>query len=134
MPLLQNPLEQPEDKIDIQTALMRLIYHDNGILAEPWVELELLQENPVGHNLYLGFRRGMIFKPHLVAHRIAERNLQLMCNKFADGKRCNPPRLGNADHTGLRIARLMQNNRQLGCFSRSGRAFDNNNLMPFQTL
>ena len=86
---------------------MRLIYHNNGILAKPWVELKLLQENPVGHNLYLSARRGMIFKPHLVANRIAERNLQLMCNKFADGKRCNPPRLGNADHTGLRIARLV---------------------------
>ena len=107
MPLLQNPLEQPEDKIDIQTALMRFIYHYNGIFTEPRVKFEFLQQDTVGHNLYLGIRRGMIFKPHLLADRIAERNLQLMCNKFADGKRCNPPRLGNADHAGLRIARFM---------------------------
>ena len=107
MPLLQNPLEQTENKIDIQTALMRLIYHNNGILAEPWVELELLQENPVGHNLYLGFRRGMIFKPHLVPYRIAELHPQLLRDKLAHRKRCNAPRLGNADHAGLRVACFM---------------------------
>ena len=86
---------------------MRLIYHNNGILAKPRVKFELLQKDSVGHNLYLGFWRGMIFKAHLIADRIAERHFQLVCDKFADGKSGNTPRLGNADHTGLRISRFV---------------------------
>ena len=53
---------------------MRFIYHYNGIFTEPRVKFEFLQQDTVGHNLYLGIRRGMIFKPHLVPDQLAERH------------------------------------------------------------
>ena len=48
---VQDALQEPEDEIDVEAALVGLVHHDHAIPAEQGIELHLLKEDAVGHDL-----------------------------------------------------------------------------------
>ena len=58
----------PQDEVDVEAALVRLVHHDDAVAREGAVELHLLEQYAVGHDL----DHRCIVGPVLEAHRVAD--------------------------------------------------------------
>ena len=64
----QEPLQVTEDEIDIEAALVSFVDDDRVVVVQPWVAVQLGQQNPVGHDLHQGAVADPIGEPDLVTH------------------------------------------------------------------
>ena len=125
----EHPLEQAEDEVDVQAALVGFVDHDDRVAAKQRVELHLLEQDAVGHDLDLGIVVGLILETHLVADQARHGRGQLPTDEFRDRNGGDAAGLGDADDTMVGIAGLMENDRQLGGLAGTGRTLDDDDLI-----
>ena len=131
--ILEAALQESQNKIDVQTPFVGLVYHEHRVAAEEGIGLELLQEDSVGHHLNAGLRGGVVDEAHLVGtvllRHLAKFGEELFLNVGRNAYSGNSAGLGNADESALIIACLVEDDWQLGGLAAAGRAFDHNDLV-----
>ena len=95
-PLRQDLLQIPEQEVDVQAALVRLVDDERVVGAQQRVGLRFGQQDAVGHQLHAGAGRQPVVEAHLVAHHLAQRRLQLVGNALGHA--------GGGDAARLRVA------------------------------
>ncbi len=125
----QHAPEQAEQKIDVQTALMRLVNDDGVIAVKKAVALRFRQQDAVGHELDQRVRGHLLGKAHLKTDLTAQLGVQFLGHARGHAARGNAPRLGATDHAALATPRSQAKFRQLGGFAGAGVAGDNDHLM-----
>jgi hypothetical protein len=93
----QDLLEVPEQEVDVEAALVRLVDDDRVVRLQQRIALRLGEQDAVGHQLDARARRQPVLEAHLVADDVAERRLQLVGDALGDARRGDPPRLRMAD-------------------------------------
>ena len=73
-----------QQKIDVQTALMRLVNDDRVVGFKKRVGLGLSQQNAVSHELDRGIAAQAVLKAHFVADNITQRCFQLFGNPLGN--------------------------------------------------
>jgi hypothetical protein len=112
-----------EQKVNVQTALVRLVNNQRVVAAQSAVALGLGQQHAVSHELDLGLRRGAVTEADLVAD-------QLLLHPLGHGHRGNPARLGAANQLPFRAPACFQAHLgQLGGLAGAGVARNHHNLM-----
>ena len=96
-PLPQDPLQHPQDEVDVEAALVGFVDHEHAVSGERAVPFELLEEDAVGHDLDHGLLVGPVLESHGIAHGVGDFLPDLAGNELGNGQRCDAPRLGNAD-------------------------------------
>jgi len=124
-------LEQSQHKIDIQAALVGFIDHHHRIPAQQRIGFELHQQDSVGHDFDAGVLVGGIVEAHLVGH-IRILVFQLPLDEIGNGEGRNAPWLGDSDHFILSVTGLIEDQGDLGCFTRTGRALHYDDLVVLQ--
>jgi hypothetical protein len=71
-------LEQPEQNVRVERALVRLVEHDGGVLGQQLVGQALPHQYAVGHVLDLGGGRGLVVEADGVADLRAEADAPLI--------------------------------------------------------
>ena len=89
----QDLTQIAQQKIDVQTALMRLVNDECVVGQQQRIGLRLGQQNAVGHQLHRGVARQLVLEAHLVAHHLAQRGFQLVGNPLGHRGGGNPARL-----------------------------------------
>ncbi|MPM26547.1 hypothetical protein SDC9_73051 [bioreactor metagenome] len=107
-PLGQNLLDVAQQKVDVQAALVRLVDDQRVVGLEQRIGLRLGQQNAVGHQLDGRALLQRVLKPHLVAHHLAQRRLELLGNPLGDRRGRNPARLRVADQMAAHVALLVR--------------------------
>jgi len=96
-PLRDQPLQEPEEEVDVQRALVRLVDDDRAVRAEQRIVLDLREQHAVGEELDVRVARDLVVEPDLVADDIAELRLELLGDARGDARRGDPARLRAAD-------------------------------------
>ena len=86
-----------QQKIDVQTALVRLVNDERVIRQQQRVGLRLGQQNTVGHQFDRCVARQLVLESNFEADHLAQWRLQLFGDALGDGRRGNPPGLGVAN-------------------------------------
>ena len=108
-PLGQDLADVAEQKVDVQTALVRLVDDQRVVGLEQGIGLRLGQQDTVGHQLDRGILLQLVLEPHAVTDHFAERRVQLLGNPLGHGRRGNPARLGVTDEVAAHLALLVGN-------------------------
>ncbi len=125
-------LEQiPQQEIDVQAALVRLVDDDRVIRRQQCIALRLGEQDPVGHQLDIGLAFDLVEKPHLVAHGRAELGLQLLRDARRHRACRDPARLRVADPAFDAALHLEQDLRNLRGLARTRLPADHHHLMVF---
>ena len=74
----QDLAQIAEQKVDVQTALVRLVNDDGVVGLEQRIGLRLGQQNAVGHELDRGIATQAVLKAHLETDHITERRLEFL--------------------------------------------------------
>jgi hypothetical protein len=127
--LLEHALQKPEDEVDVEAALVRLVHHDHAVGGEVVVGLDLLEERAVGHDLDPGGGVGAVEEAHLVADRVRHLLAELPGDVLGDRDRGDAARLGDADDALLGVAGVVEDLRDLGGLARPGRALHHDHLV-----
>ena len=130
----QHPLQKSQHKVYVQAALVGLVHHHHGVAGEPGIQLHLLQQDAVGHDLDAGGGVGLVLAPHLVAHQAGVAGLELPGDELADAEGGDAAGLGDGNHAGLGVAGLVEDDGQLGCLSRASGALHHHHLVGGQCL
>ena len=93
----QQALQVTQQEIDIQAALVGLVYDQGVVLAQQPVVLDFRQQDAVGHQLESGAVGDLVGKSHLVAHQLAQAGTQLLGDALGHGARRQAPGLGVTD-------------------------------------
>ena len=125
----QQPFQITQQKINVQTTLVRLVNNERVVLAQQRITLRLGQQYAVGHELDIGVVRHLVGEAHLVAHGLPQRTIQLLRNACGHGARGNATRLRVADQAVNAALQLQTNFRQLRGLARTGFAADDDDLM-----
>ena len=125
----QKPLQVPEEKVDVDRALVRFVDDDRVVGSEERIRLRFGQKNPVRHELDRSARRRMVREADLVAHDLSGLGLQLFGDALGDRTRRNAPRLRMTDAAGAAAARHEGDLRELRRLARSRFAADDDDLM-----
>src|SRR5690606_13437071 len=96
--LLLDPSKEAEQEVDVEAALVRLVDDQRVVGIEPTVVTNLVQQDPVGHDLDDGRRIRLVGEPHLIADRPAESDAELVREALRDRARRDAPRLRMAEH------------------------------------
>ncbi len=124
--LRQDAAEVPEQEVDVQRALVRLVDDDRVVAAQQPVAVDLVEQDAVGHQRDARVGRHLVGEAHLVADGGAQRHLHLVGDALGD-------RAGR-DAAGLRVrdrgaAELEADLGQLRGLARAGRAGDDHDLV-----
>ena len=130
----QHPLQEPQHEVDVQAALVGLVHHHHGVAGQPGVQLHLLQQDAVGHNLDAGGGVSLVLEPHLVAHQAGVAGLELPGDELADAEGGDAAGLGDGNHAGAGVAGLVEDDGELGGLSRTGGALHHHHLACGQGL
>ena len=136
-PPRQNLSQVPEQKIDVQAALVRLVDDERVVSAQQRIGLRFGQQNAVGHQLHAGTGRQAVLKSHLETHHFAERCVQLLRNALGHAGRRDAPGLRVADQlagVGFAATELQGDLRQLRGLARAGFTADDDDLVLLQGL
>ena len=77
---------------------MRFVDDQRVVFGQPTVGLYFRQQDAVGHEFDRGLLAHRIVEAHLKPHRAAHRHTQLFGHAPRHRTRCNPARLGAANH------------------------------------
>ena len=94
---MQNLAQVTEQKVNVQTALMRLVNDDGVIGVEQRVCLRFGQQNAVGHQLDGSITPKAILKTHLVPDHLTGCGVEFFGNALGHAAGGNTSRLGVAD-------------------------------------
>src|SRR5450830_323164 len=125
----EEPREVPEDEVDVQRTLMRLVDDERVVGAQHRVTLDLREQDAVGHDLDERSLARLVREPHLVADQLAERRPQLERDALRDGPGRDPPGLRVADLPVAPAAELEQDLRDLRRLPRPGLTRDDDDLV-----
>ena len=128
-PAWQQPLEIPEQEIDVQAAFMRLVDDQRVVLVEKAVMLGFRQQDAIGHQLDQTLRPSLVLKPHLEADRLPQRLLQFLGDTRRHRAGGDAARLGMANEAGLPPPRLQADLGQLRRLAGTRLAADDDHLM-----
>ncbi len=118
-----------KQKIDVETALMGLVYHNRVVLHELRVALDLCEQNTVGHHAKPRLRRAFVGEPNLVAYLFTQTNAHLVRDAFGHGAGGKPARLRMHDLPAMRSsAQFQQDLRQLRGLAGTGLTGNNHHL------
>ena len=117
---LQQTLQIAQQKIDIETALVRFVNNDGVVLIEIRVVLALGQQDAIGHQLDITVVIRLVGKPHLVTDGFAKFDTEFFGNTLADRARGKTARLGVADLATHTQSQLQADFGQLRGFAGTG--------------
>ena len=133
-PPRQQLLQHPEQQIDIERALMRLIDDDGVVTPQPGVGGQLRQQQPVGHQQQTRGVRRLIGEAHAKADAAPERLAHFLGDARGQGARREPPRLRVCDQGVEAAPQFQAVLRQLRALSRARIAGDDQYLIAAQRL
>ena len=122
---LQHLFEQAQREVDVEAAFVRLVHDHHLVLAQIAVELDLLQQYAVGHDLDRAGAGRRVLEPHLVGDQVfrnAVRGGHLPLQVPAHRDRRDAPGLGDADTRRASVAVLVQQPGDLRGLAGAGRA------------
>ena len=120
--LRQQPLEIPEQEIDVEDALVRLVDDDRVVGLEQAIALRLGEQYAVGHELDVGLRGRLCPGSAPCIRRLAERVFELLGDARGHGAGGDAARLRVADDAGDAAPELEAYLRQLRGLARAGLA------------
>ena len=100
-PARQDLPQVPQEEIDVQAALMRLVDDDGVVGLEQRVALGFRKQDDVCHQLDRGVARQTVLESHLETHHLAQRCLQLLGDPLGHAGRGDPAWLRVADQPSL---------------------------------
>ncbi|MCY1216638.1 hypothetical protein D9M72_285200 [compost metagenome] len=127
--LRQDPLEVPEDEVDVEATLVGLVDDDGVVLAQQLVTLDLRQQDAVGHELDLGGPADLASEADLEAHLLADLDAEFLGNALRHGPGSKAARLGVADQSVLAQAQFQAHLGDLGGLAGAGLAGDDRHLV-----
>ena len=125
----QQALQIPEQEVDVEAALVRLVDDDRVVGSQQPVALRLGEQDAVGHHLDVRVGRELVGEAHLVADRVAERALQLLRDARRHRARGDAARLRVADESVHAAPELEADLRKLRGLARAGLAADDDDLV-----
>ncbi len=128
-PAGQQLLEIAEQEVDVQAPLVGLVDDDRVVGPEHPVPDDLVQQDPVGHQLDQRVRAGVIAEPDGVADGAAHRGAGLLGDPLGQRPGRDPPWLGVPDRAAHPAADLQADLRQLGGFPGAGLAGHDDHLV-----
>ena len=128
-PLGQQLVQEAEQEVDVQRALVGLVDDDGVVAAQQPVVLDLGQQQAVGDQPHQRALAGAVVEAHGVADRLAEVDVELVGDALGDRARGQPPRLGVGDRAADPAAQLQADLGQLRGLARAGLAGDHDNLV-----
>ena len=128
-PFRQELLEEAEQEIDVETALVRLVDDQRVVLRERRVTLCFGEQDTVGHQLDIRLGRRAVVKTNLVANVLTHFTRELLRNTRRRRTRRDPPRLCVTDQAGDAAPQFKTNFRNLRRFSGAGFATDDDDLV-----
>ena len=87
--LPQQPVQVPEQEVDVQAALVGLVDDDRVVPAQHAVALDLGQQDAVGHHLHQRVVADVVGEPHRVPDRAAQLDAHLVGHPLGDRPRGN---------------------------------------------
>ena len=118
-----------QQKVDIETALVRFIDDDRVVALEQRIALRFGEQDAIGHQLDVGIRRHLVRETYLVSHGLAERAIQFLRDAGGYGAGGNTPRLCVPDQAVDAALKFQADFRQLRGFARAGLAADYDDLV-----
>src|SRR5436190_8080139 len=109
----------PQQKVNVQTSFMSFVDHDYLVFPEVWICLCLGEQNPVGHQLDISFRAGLIGEADFTPNLFAPVDLEFLCNAAGNRECRDSPRLCAPDLALHSVTRFEAQFRNLGCFTRA---------------
>jgi hypothetical protein len=125
----EEPVEVPEEEVDVEAALVRLVDDERVVLPELAIGLDLGEQDAVGHQLDEGVVARLVGEAHLVADRSAERGVQLLGDPVGHRAGGQPARLGVADEPPHAAPQLQADLRELGRLPGAGLPGDDHDLV-----
>ena len=128
-PSRQHRLQVAKQKVDVERSLVRLVDQDRVVLAQERIGLRLGEQDAVGHQLDVAFRRSLVREADLVADITAQLGFKFLGDTRRGGARGDAPRLGVADQALEAATEFEADLRQLCRFARAGLAADDDDLV-----
>ena len=128
-PLGQQLVQEAEQEVDVQRALVGLVDDDGVVAAQQPVVLDLGQQQAVGDQPHQRALAGAVVEAHGVADRLAEVDVELVGDPLGDRARGQPPRLRVGDRAADPAAQLQADLGQLRGLARAGLAGDDDDLV-----
>src|SRR5690606_18248651 len=118
-PLGQDPRQYAEQKIDVETALMRLVDDDRVVAAQAAIVLQLPQQNAVRHQLDARVGTDALVEAHLVADGSTHMRSELLRQALRNRARSDSTRLRVPDESERTAPRLQADFRKLRRLARA---------------
>ena len=131
---LQQQLHVAEQKINIQTALVRFVNNNRVIAAQIPIRLRLRQQNTVRHHLETRLRPRPVIETHLIAHVITDLAAHLIRNAASHRHRRQSARLRAAQHPRALPRHLQRNLGQLCRLAAARLTHNNHHAVAAQSL
>ncbi|MNM99836.1 hypothetical protein D3C81_1124070 [compost metagenome] len=131
-PARQQGLEEAEEEVDVQAALVGLVDDDRVVAFQVAVVLGLGEQDAVGHQLDQGVLVALVLETHLIADQRTQRCTDLLGDPRRHAARRQPAWLGVADQAVGAAPQFEADLRQLGGLARARLAGDHHHLMLFQ--
>ena len=118
--------EVAEQEVDGEATFVRFVDDDRVVLLELAIAVNLIEEDPVGHQLDAGVFADSVGEAHLVADEFAHLLAELFGDAFGYSASRNSPGLGVTD---AGAPHFQQHLRNLGCLTRAGCPGDDDHLV-----
>ncbi|VVO42332.1 hypothetical protein PS704_06007 [Pseudomonas fluorescens] len=125
----QQGFQVTEQEVNVEAAFVGFVDDDRVVALEVTVVLGFRQQDAVGHQFDQGVGIALILEPHLIADQRAQGRRQFFSNPARHAARRNSTRLGVADQAMLTTTDFQADLRQLGGFTRTGFASNDQHLM-----
>ena len=119
----------PENEVDVEAALVRLVDDQGVVAAQHPVLADLGQEDAVGHEFHQRPLAHLGGEPDLVADAVPQPLADLLRDPLRDRARGEPARLGVADQPPDAAAQLQADLGELGGLARAGLPRDDHHLV-----
>src|SRR3954468_3860453 len=130
-PLRHESLQVPQQEIDVEAALMRLVQDDRVVLLQARVGLRLGEQDAVGHQLDGRAFPQRFMEAHLVTYDGAEFAAEFLGDARGGSAGSDAPWLRVADTPLASAPHLEQDLRELRGLSRAGLAADDDDRVAF---
>ena len=128
-PFVAQRAQVPEEEVDVQRALVRLVDDDRVVVAQHRVALHFREQHAVGEKLHDRVARGLVVEPDFAADFAAPLHAEFLGHAPRDGERGDAPRLRAGDAAVRATARGEAHFRNLGGFAGAGFAGENHDLV-----
>ena len=88
-----NAPQRAQQKVNVQTALMRLVHNNRVVAHQQWIVRKLRKNNSVGGHAHQRARICALLKTDLIAHQRSKRHAKFLRQARRRCARCNAARL-----------------------------------------